>query len=125
VPQVDRGGHLLKAEAPPAAIPEQISGHHRGPLPVALPQVGDPELLGIGASIRWVVNRSASGSRQARPWANRCGSPSAARRHGPRQAAQRARQLAWRQASRQYRSSARTLQRITRDRTRALLFLPP
>jgi hypothetical protein len=41
VPQVDRGGHLLKAEAPPAAIPEQISGHHRGPVPVALPQVGD------------------------------------------------------------------------------------
>ena len=127
VPQVDRGGHLLKAEAPPAAIPEQISGHHRGPLPVALPQVGDQELLGIGAaSIRWVVNRSASGSRQARPWANRCGSPSAARsamvpdrRHsGPGS------QLAWRQASRQYRSSARTLQRITRDRTRALLFLP-
>ena len=127
VPQVDRGGHLLKAEAPPAAIPEQISGHHGGPLPVALPQVGDQELLGIGASIRWVVNRSASGSRQARPWANRCGSPSAARsamvpdrRHsGPGS------QLAWRQASRQYRSSARTLQRITRDRTRALLFLPP
>lgn len=48
VSQVDRGGHLLKAEAPPAAIPEQTSGHHRGPLPVALPQVGDQELLGIG-----------------------------------------------------------------------------
>ena len=82
VPQVDRGGHLLKAEAPPAAIPEQISGHHGGPLPVALPQVGDQELLGIGGSIRWVVNRSASGSRQARP-PGRTGADRPARRAAP------------------------------------------
>lgn len=33
------------------------------------------------------------------------------------------RKLAWRQASRQYKSSARTLQRITRDRTRMLSYL--
>lgn len=33
------------------------------------------------------------------------------------------RKLAWRQATRQYKSSARTLQRITRDRTRMLSYL--
>ena len=31
VPQVDRGGHLLQAEAPRTAVPEQIGGHDRGP----------------------------------------------------------------------------------------------
>ena len=31
VPQVDRGGHLLQAEASRTAVPEQIGGHDRGP----------------------------------------------------------------------------------------------
>lgn len=80
VPQVDRGGHLIEAESSRTAVPEQVGGQDRCPLPVALPQVGDQELLGAGANqIRWVVSRSASGSRRAMPWANRCGSPRAER----------------------------------------------
>src|SRR5215472_15009135 len=45
VPQVDRGGHVLKAKAPRPAVPEQVSGHDRGSLPVALLQVLDQSRL--------------------------------------------------------------------------------
>jgi len=82
VPQVDRGGHLLKAEAPPAAIPEQISGHHRGPLPVALPQVGDQELLGIGPPAS-AGSSTGQHPAAARPGPGRTGADRPARRAAP------------------------------------------
>ncbi len=48
VPQVDRRSHLIEAEAPWPGVHEQIGGHGRLALAVALPQVGDQRRPGIG-----------------------------------------------------------------------------